>query len=262
VPKEKKFEGACPDLIGHVFTVNANKSTQVAKYAVVLDHLKTYAGQKFDSKVQESMETMADVNYVEPQPEGTVTRDTEGNETLVMNRTEEIKYRKMYDSYLADQARLEKKKKQMFAIVYSQMDDEVRAAGKEHPSWETTYQSKDLVMLLQILKTTTFYYKPSQEPILNLLIGKRDFMRVRQKKGQTIVEYHESMKAMIETMESLNLSIHEDEGILEVIAKEHGEDPALLTRQQIVNFMEEGKERMVLDWGRREVCQGARESTA
>ena len=115
VPKDKKFEGACPDLIGHVF--------------VVLDHLKTYVGQKFDSKVQESMETMTDVNYVEPQPEGTVTRDAEGNETLVMNRAEEIKYGKMYDRYLADQARLEKEKKQMFAIVYGQMDDEVRAAG-------------------------------------------------------------------------------------------------------------------------------------
>jgi len=70
-------------------------------------------------------------------------------------------------------------------------------------------------------------------------------MRVKQKKGQTIVECHESMKAMMETIELLNLSIHKDEGILEMIAKEHGEDPASLTLQQIVDFMGEGKERML-----------------
>ena len=118
VAKDKKFEGPCPDLLGHVFTVNVNKSTQVDKYAVVLDHLKTYAGQKFDSKVQESMETTADVNYVEPQSEGTVTPDAQGNETFTMSRAQEIKYGKTYDSYLADQAKLDKEKKQMFAIVY------------------------------------------------------------------------------------------------------------------------------------------------
>ena len=38
-PKDKKFEGSCPDLLGHVFTVNTNRSTQVAKYTAVFEQI-------------------------------------------------------------------------------------------------------------------------------------------------------------------------------------------------------------------------------
>ena len=40
-PKKEKFQGACTDLIGHVFEAGANRSAQIVTYNTSMEAIKT-----------------------------------------------------------------------------------------------------------------------------------------------------------------------------------------------------------------------------
>ena len=75
--------------------------------------------------------------------------------------------------------------------------------------------------------------------------AKRDFINLRQQKHQSVQEYYERFVALKEVNETLNTNIHDDLGFIEAIAREKGEDLALLTEADKTEYMEQGRERML-----------------
>ena len=89
--------------------------------------------------------------------------------------------------------------------------------------WTTTYRNKNLLKLLEALQTSTFYYKASQDALFQSL-------------GQSVLDYYECFKSMMEIMVSLDLRVHDDEGILEAVAVDHGEDVASLFATKVDEY--------------------------
>jgi hypothetical protein len=89
--------------------------------------------------------------------------------------------------------------------------------------WTTTYRNKNLLMLMEALQTSTFYYKASQDALFQSL-------------GQSVLDYYECFKSMMEIMVSLDLRVHDDEGILEAVAVDHGEDVASLFATKVDEY--------------------------
>ena len=65
-PKKEKFQGACTDLIGHVFEAGANRSAQIATYTTSMEAIKNYVGINYDPNVLQSIEEMKDITPEEP----------------------------------------------------------------------------------------------------------------------------------------------------------------------------------------------------
>ena len=59
--KKGKFQGACTELIGHVFEAGANRSTQIATYNTLVEAIKNYVGINYDPHVLQSIEEMEDI---------------------------------------------------------------------------------------------------------------------------------------------------------------------------------------------------------
>ena len=54
-PKNEKFQGACTDLIGHVFETGSNRSAQIATYNTSMEAIKNYVVIKYDPHVLQSI---------------------------------------------------------------------------------------------------------------------------------------------------------------------------------------------------------------
>ena len=82
-------------LTGHVFEAGSSRVNQIASYAVTMEHMKTYVGQKYDPVVLETIEKMQDISLSEPTavtaPDGTMTE------------IEKMKYDKKLDRYFVNQ---------------------------------------------------------------------------------------------------------------------------------------------------------------
>ena len=85
-PKKEKFQGACTDLIGHVFGAEANRSAQIATYNTSMEAIQNYGGINYDPHVLQSIGEMEDITPEEPE----LITPTEPNKF----RGEEIKYGK------------------------------------------------------------------------------------------------------------------------------------------------------------------------
>ena len=92
-PKKEKFQGACTNLIGHVFEAGANRSAQIATYTTSMGAIKNYVGINYDPHVLQSIEEMEDITPEEPE----LVTPTEPNKV----RGEEIKYGKKLDRHLS-----------------------------------------------------------------------------------------------------------------------------------------------------------------
>ena len=61
--KKEKFQGACSDLVGHVFEAGANRSAQIATYNTSTEAIKNYVGINYDPHVLQSIEEMEDITH-------------------------------------------------------------------------------------------------------------------------------------------------------------------------------------------------------
>lgn len=239
-PKKEKFEGACADLKGHVFTAGSNRADQLRIYTNTMDKIKIYVGTNYLPLVLETIETMTDVNYVEPQV-ADIAADPNN-----MTKGEEIKYGKLLDRHLANAEKLDTQKKQTFSLIYGQCDEEIITSLEEHPDWKTIHQTKDLIGLLEGLERVSFRYgKISQEPVYSLFLAKRDFYRLKQQKHENVQEYYDRFEALKDVNESLGIRIHDDLGVLEIIAREKGTGVGALTSDELKEYQKEGQERML-----------------
>ena len=159
-----------------------------------------------------TIETGRDCKYSKPD----ANDFTEANGT--MTRVNEIRYSKQLDMYYQKQENLDKQKMQTFSLFLGQMDDEVRASAEEHPDWKVINEDKSLLRILEVLQSTSHYYKSTLEPISALMTLKGDMMRIKQGKYESIIDYRERFDGMVEVCESHGINVHEDSGVLVVIA--------------------------------------------
>ena len=92
-PKKEKFQGACTNLIGHVFEAGANRSAQIAAYTTSMEAIKNFVGINYDPNVLQSIEETEDITPEEPE----LVTPPEPNKV----RGEEIKYGKKLDRHLS-----------------------------------------------------------------------------------------------------------------------------------------------------------------
>jgi hypothetical protein len=96
------------------------------------------------------------------------------------------------------------------------------------------------------LERVSFRYgKTSQESVLSLFLTKRDFYKIKQQKGEELQSFYERFEALKDVNESLGISVHDDIGLLEIIAKERGTSVGALSDDEVKEYQKEGQERML-----------------
>ena len=123
-PKKEKFQGACTDLIGHVFEAGANLSAQIATYTTSTEAIKNYVGINYDPHVLQSIKKMEDITPEEPE----LITPTEPNKV----RRDKIKYGKKLDRHLSKIDKIETQMKQVFSLFMGQMNDNTKHRLSEH----------------------------------------------------------------------------------------------------------------------------------
>ena len=109
-----------------------------------------------------------------------------------------------------------------------QMDDDTKHCLPEHIEWEVTKQGKDLIKMLKILQGINFSHTSTQEPIVTMWECINDFEKIRQGKYQSVPEYYERFCEMRDVNNSLVCSIYNHPGLIDVIAREKGENASTI----------------------------------
>ncbi len=130
-------------LTGHVFKAGSLRVNQIS-YTVTMEHMKTYVGQKYDPVVLETIKKMQDISL----SESTAVTATDST----MAEIEKMKYSKTLDRYFVNQERIDKEKKQVYALFYGQMYEDMKTCLAEHDDWDTVHQNKNLIRQLEILQ--------------------------------------------------------------------------------------------------------------
>ena len=86
-PKKEKFQGACTELIGHVFEAGANRSAQIATYNISMEAIKNYVGINYDPHVLQSIEEMDEITPEEPELITPITPTKSGMRKLNTERS-------------------------------------------------------------------------------------------------------------------------------------------------------------------------------
>ena len=184
----------------------------------------------------ETIKKMQDINLFEPQ----AVTAADG----IMMEVKKIKFSKRLDCYFLNQQRTNNEKKQVYALYYRQIDEDIKTCLAELDDWKDVYGDKNLISLLQMLQNVNFTYKSNKESICPVE-AKSDFIRLRQGKHKYLQEYCERFIALKEVNEFLKNSIHEDPSLLKIIAKEHGRNLTTLSGAKREAYVKEGQERML-----------------
>ena len=72
-----------------------------------------------------------------------------------------------------------------------------------------------------------------------------DFAKIRQGKYQSVPEYYERFCAMRDVKNSLGCSIYNHPGLIDVIAREKGENASTISTAAKITYMNIGKYRMM-----------------
>ena len=67
----------------------------------------------------------------------------------------------------------------------------MKASLEDDPGFITAHKVKDVIKLRSILRTVTFHYQKSEEPIKTLWKVNRDFMNLRQQRTD-ITDYYKN----------------------------------------------------------------------
>ena len=136
-----------------------------------------------------------------------------------MTRAEEIKFSKKYDRYLTNMHKINNETKQVIALLYRQIDDDMKSCLKEKVNWDDIQKHKKFSRLLKMLQNVNFSYHTNQEPILFMCNTKHDFMKISHGKYQTVQEYCHKSVAIKEFNESISNIIHKDTELLKSLQK-------------------------------------------
>mmetsp|Transcript_44168 Transcript_44168/g.92862 ORF Transcript_44168/g.92862 Transcript_44168/m.92862 type:complete len:151 (-) Transcript_44168:248-700(-) len=75
--------------------------------------------------------------------------------------------------------------------------------------------------------------------------AKLDFLKLCQNKNQSVVDYYEKYIPVKEVCETLEVKVHDDPGLVKIIAKEQGKNVVNLSAAEKEAMMDIGRERMM-----------------
>ena len=116
----------------------------------------------------------------------------------------------------------------------------MKATLAEDPQFEVAHQQKDTLALFTILQSVNCSDKSNREAVLTMWMVKSDFIKLRQQKGQSIQDYHESFMASKEVNMALGTNVHTCTGFVEALAREKGLIPGNLTNAEKADLIDEG----------------------
>ena len=97
VSRNVKFQGAEPNLCGHVFEAKHSWSDQVANYKVVDEIIRVQVGTECDPYVLNLLENEVLTLPDEPDPPTATTVGTGDNEKTIYNEIDKMKWKSQYD---------------------------------------------------------------------------------------------------------------------------------------------------------------------
>ena len=238
---QKKFQGSNADLLGHVFTTGSTRAGQIHQFSKTDEQIKSVVGQKYNPYVLRSLEAGKLVLPEEP----VANADDKGH----LTDAEKVRYSKLLDKWIMKKDDILEQMMQVYTLYLGQCDEDIKATIAEHPDFTTVHLNKDVLALYKILQSVSFSYTNSEEPMVSIWKAKSDFMRIRQGKGQSVIDYYERFIALKDVNETLNTLIHEDPGYVDIIATEKGVKVANLSDSGQASFtskaMSIGRERML-----------------
>jgi hypothetical protein len=233
--KHVKIEGASTDLKGHVFDIMPSKTKQIDGYSSTLDHIKTYVGTNMDPLVLESIEDLTIKTLTEPMP----IEQEDGLVTPIDMK----KWEKCFQRYLSREELCDTALKKVFAIVWGQCSDAMQTRIPEDKSYNTVQKTKDGIGLIKIIKSISFNYRAHQEPVVALDAVKYELYKLTQEKHQTVQEYYDTFKNMVNVNAELGAKIGGNLGLLEILAMEAGTTVESLTSAETAEYSTRGKGR-------------------
>jgi len=157
------------------------------------------------------------------------------------NEMEKMKYEINYKENLKIEGLVKKELFQIFHIYIGQCSDQVKASLKEHADYEEMVTSKNVFLLRPMLKNLTVGFNETKPPIKVLLESLREYMMIRQMKGESTDDYLKRFKNLMKTVHELiggkadDPSIFGYMSLLEKYCKENnlGDSKSLDTADQL-----------------------------
>ena len=137
-----------------MFGAKRNPSEQVANFTAVNVVVKAQVGTECDPFVLESLEREIESGPEEPLP--VTIKDG------LVAKTEEMKCKSEYDTYLTWVHKVELQLKQAYSKYYVHSGEETKGLLTKDPEFERTQQEKDVLKLRKLLKNNNFNYKQNK----------------------------------------------------------------------------------------------------
>lgn len=181
-----------------------------------MDQLKEYVCVEFDQA--SDLSTLFDSPMTEPtleeppdEPPG-VAFDNDGKVTARAGRDHQ-KYIQWKTSCERYDSRVDQKRRnsmhKLFGTITAQCSKAVTSKLKALNEFKAMKSASNCLWLLVNLQAISNRFEESTNRFLALLKAKENVLNHKQKKGQTVTEYYEELKELIDVLESYKGSIHD-----------------------------------------------------
>ena len=120
-----------------------------------------------------------------------------------VNEMEKMKWNILYKEIRETAQQTKKQLQQVFQLYIGQCSDEIKDALKEHRDYEKMKKSKDVFLLRKMLKNLTVGFKESKSPIKTLFECLKEFIMIRQMKGESNADYFKRFQNLMKTVSEM-----------------------------------------------------------
>ena len=162
---------------------------------------------------------------VEQMKEVSVTKTTKpaipAGETVIDDLEMEI-YRQEVKSYVKKKELLASSMARVYAIIYGQCSDGIRAKLGAMDNHEKLADDADPIGLLKNIKTVMANFQTSRKPVQSIMNCKKTLLTYKQGREQPIPDYHKKFKGLVDVIEYNGGSIGAEPGLYAACLREAG----------------------------------------
>ena len=122
----------------------------------------------------------------------------------------------------------------------------MRSSLEEDPGYKEAHKKKDVIKLRNILKSVTFHFRKSEEPIKTLWRVNRDFYTFKQRRLD-ITDYYKQftdMKKLTDEMIGSEEGMYFHGALVDIICSEKEVDRSTIAKNIETDYMLLGQERI------------------
>ncbi len=116
---------------------------------------------------------------------------------------EKIKYEIHCSENLKRERLIKKELHHVYNLYMGQCSDDVKSVLKEHKEYDEMIKNKDVFLLRQMLLNLSVGFKSTKQPVKTLFVCLREYMTIRQEKGESNDVYHKRFKSLKNTVHEL-----------------------------------------------------------